>query len=180
MFHNRGKAVLWMDSCVIIMTLRKFPKLYGWAKGNNCWIFLWLSVKLLMLPLLFVIIMPSHNFMVSLKQKRGKLQIGRVFYRFKYVHIMQIHFLGIVEDKWIFLLVPVGFYILFPKLFWPSTVWMNCCNDLKMFGKWRFLSIIRTIFYHSRSEQFAKQNTVLLSNPGTWHLLRYYSLEPTL
>ena len=85
MFHNRGKAVFWMDSCVIIMTLRKFPKLYGWAKGNNCWIFLWLSVKLLMLPLLFVIIMPSHNFMVSLKQKRGELQIGRVFYCFRYV-----------------------------------------------------------------------------------------------
>ena len=85
MFHTKGKAVFWMDSCVIIMTLRKFPKLYGWAKGNNCWIFLWLSVKLLMLPLLFVIIMPSHNFMVSLKQKRGKLQIGKTFYRFKYV-----------------------------------------------------------------------------------------------
>ena len=39
----------------------------------------------------------------------------------------------------------------YQKLFWPFTVWINCSCDLKHF---KFFSITRTIFSHSRSEQF--------------------------
>ena len=40
----------------------------------------------------------------------------------------------------------------YQKLFWLFTVWMNCSSYLKNFAK--FFSITRTIFVHSRSEQF--------------------------
>ena len=50
----------------------------------------------------------------------------------------------------------------YQELFWPFTVWINCFSDLKNFANSRpsasnfksFFSIIRTIFSHSRSEEF--------------------------
>ena len=77
----------------------------------------------------------------------------------------------------------------YQKLFWPFTVWINCSCDLKFFENSRtsesnffliwiliqnfckfsafslefqkFFSITRTIFSHSRSEQFWYQNTIV-------------------
>ena len=50
----------------------------------------------------------------------------------------------------------------YEKLFWPFTVRTNCSSDRKFFCKFsafslefqKFFSITRTIFSHSRSEQF--------------------------
>ena len=52
-------------------------------------------------------------------------------------------------------------------MFWPFTVWINCSSDLKKFENscpsaskfQKFFSITKTIFSHSRSEQFWQQNT---------------------
>ena len=48
--------------------------------------------------------------------------------------------------------------LLYQKLFWPLTVWTNCCSDLKFFAFslefQKFFSITRTIYSNSeRSEQ---------------------------
>ena len=58
----------------------------------------------------------------------------------------------------------------YQKLFWPFTVWINCCSDLKNFANSRpsasnfksFSRSLEQIFSHSRSEQFWKQNTSVL------------------
>ena len=58
------------------------------------------------------------------------------------------------------------------KLFWPFTVWIDYSTDLKIFAKFsafslefrKFFSLTRTIFSHSRSGQFWKQNTIFLAN----------------
>ena len=42
------------------------------------------------------------------------------------------------------------------KLIWTFTVWIDCSCDLKIFGK--IYPIAKTIFSHSRSKQFWKQN----------------------
>ena len=45
----------------------------------------------------------------------------------------------------------------YQKLFWPFTVWINCSSDLKNFENskfQKFFSITRTIFSHSKSEQY--------------------------
>ena len=54
--------------------------------------------------------------------------------------------------------------VCYQKLFCPFTVWINCFSDLKNFANsWpsasnfkRIFSITKTIFSHSRSEQFLK------------------------
>ena len=54
------------------------------------------------------------------------------------------------------------------KICWPFIVQINCSSDLKNLANSRplasnfrsFFSITRTIFSHSRSEQFWKQNTI--------------------
>ena len=58
----------------------------------------------------------------------------------------------------------------YQKLFWPFTVWINCSSDLKTFSNSRqlkfeanfksFFLITRTIFSHSRSEQFIIINKI--------------------
>ena len=59
----------------------------------------------------------------------------------------------------------------YQNIFWTVTVWINCHSDLKMFCKLsafslefqKFLSITRTIFSYTRSEQFWLPNT-----NGSW------------
>ena len=54
----------------------------------------------------------------------------------------------------------------YQKLFWPFTVWINCSRDLKNFANClqpqisKVFLITRTIFSHSRTEQFWYQNTI--------------------
>ena len=52
--------------------------------------------------------------------------------------------------------VKKAFFFFYQKFFWSFTVWINCSSDLKNFANSQPLSfsITRTIFSHSRSEQF--------------------------
>ena len=45
-----------------------------------------------------------------------------------------------------------------PKMVWPFTVWINCSRDLKSFSK----VVLNHCFSISRSEQFKKQNAIVL------------------
>ena len=76
-------------------------------------------------------------------------------------------FLQISESKYCF---PVLFLIVLrtsrnklkkdsvPKMVWPFTVWINCSRDLKSFSK----VVLNHCFSISRSEQFKKQNAIVL------------------
>ena len=65
----------------------------------------------------------------------------------------------------------------FQKLFWPFTVQINCPSDLKIFVS-KFFSIKKTFFSHSRSEQFWKQNTMLIFFPCVLFTLLVWRLLP--
>ena len=64
----------------------------------------------------------------------------------------------------------------YQNLFWPFTVWITCSSDLLQFCKFsafslkfqKFFSITRTIFSHSRSEQFWYQNTIFRFLDKIW------------
>jgi hypothetical protein len=65
------------------------------------------------------------------------------------------------------LLQEVNNSVLFQKSFWPFTVWINFYCDLKILSLefQKFFSITRTIFSHSRAEQFWKQNAKSMQVP---------------
>ena len=57
----------------------------------------------------------------------------------------------------------------YQKLFWPSSIWMNCSSDLKNFAFsiefQKFFSITRTIFSHSKGQIISKRFFLAKDSP---------------
>ena len=67
--------------------------------------------------------------------------------------------------------------ILFQKLFWTVTIWINCSSDLKKFTNKSFSWSLEPIFSHSMSDQFWRQNTSFLWMHSRKKPKHFFSLD---